>query len=156
MKKVLYSLLLGIGGVALLATLLLTIYFTSTGGIGLPVRFELPPGYKGWLVLKSDDPACKPYQQQGMWLTVQVGNDGSACVSDHRDPKWHFTHFVYLHPDGSTTKVQEVRGERAHYSSAKEILDGVTYYYSRSDDVVDAYFVGSEAELKQSPSPFRR
>jgi hypothetical protein len=139
MKKVISYLLLGIGGLALIGVCGLLFLFIP-GGIGLPIRWELPDGYKGWVVLRSGDPSCKPYERQGLWLVVPVANDGSACVSNPRDPKWRFEYFVYVHPDASTTRVDDVRGEHADYSLG----------------VVDASFIGTEAELKRAPLSLSR
>jgi hypothetical protein len=138
MKKVLHYLLVGIAALAtiyLFVNVILFVWFG--GGISSPVRFELPPGYKGWFLLKSDDSACMPYRRQGMWRIVQVGNDGTACVSDPRETGWEFAQYVYLHPNGSTTKVQEARAVSSHTGES-----GV---------LVDVHFVGSAAELKLAP-----
>lgn len=139
MKRVVLYFFLGIEGLVLVGICGLLIFFIP-GGIGLPIRWELPQEYKGWVVFRSSDLACKPYERQGIWLLVHVANDGSACVSNPRDPKWRFNYIVHVHPDGSTPRVGEVRGEHAHYG-----LPG---------GVVDAYFIGSEAELKRSPPPW--
>lgn len=141
MKKAISYLLLGIGGLALIGVCGLLFLFIP-GGIGLPIKWELPDGYKGWVVFRSGDPSCKPYARQGIWLVVHVANDGSACVSNPRDPKWRFEYFVYVHPDGSTTRVDDVRGGHAHYGPA--------------DEIVDADFIGSDAEIRQSPLPLYR
>jgi len=140
MKKTVSYLLVRVGGLVLVVVCLFLAYFMSTGGLGLPMKWEIPPGYKGWVILRSGDPSCRPYERRGFWLVVQVANDGKACTSDPRDTKWRFQYYVYVHPDGSTTGVDEVAGEHAHYEGTTKVdeITGLAKHYASSDKVVDA------------------
>ena len=93
MKKALSYILFSIGGFALIGICLLVGYFMGTSGLGMPMRWEIPPGYKGWVMLRSGDPSCQPYDRRGIWFVIHVANDGMACISDPRDTKWRFESF---------------------------------------------------------------
>lgn len=141
MKKAVSYLLLGIGGLALIYLSLVVYLMGGIGNFGMPVRWEIPPGYKGWIMLRSGDPSCKPYDKQGIWHVVHVANDGMACMSDSRETKWRFESFVYKNPDGSMTKIEYA-----------EVTGG--HRYDSPGGVIDAYFIGSGADAERTRPPY--
>src|SRR5579884_3927484 len=89
--------------VALVAWLLSGLLF---GGVGRPIRWELPDGYTGWVTVQYTQPACEPIGHEGLWLVIRVPASGQACVSDPMpSPAWRFQRFDYLSSDGRLTPI---------------------------------------------------
>lgn len=131
MKRVLICCL----AVGLAGLLTIVGYFIWTGGFGLPVRWELPPGYKGWVVLRYLDASCKWIERRGLFLVIKVPQDGKACTSDFLARRWRYNLFEYVHADGSRTKVETPWGESE---------------YRPGGGLLDRWFIGTEAEFTQS------
>jgi hypothetical protein len=131
--------------------LLLVGFFTFTRGLGLPVRYEIPPGYKGWILHRDRDPLCPPTGRHGLFWVIKVGQDGNACTSAPLKKKWRYYRFDYVGTDGSRIKVDAPWGHSLSRSHTQTLGPGAHTYVSTAEDELGmAWFIGTEAELKQS------
>lgn len=67
---------------------------------GRPMRYQFPPGFKGWIVLKYEDPSCPQLLRQGVFYVVNVPASGRVCTSTSHDHRWIYYQFEYAYPDG--------------------------------------------------------
>ena len=73
--------------------------------VGRPMRYEFPEGFKGWLVVRFQDPTCPPLRSQGIFLVVSVPASGQVCTLTPHPDGWIYYRFEYLHPDGTRTSL---------------------------------------------------
>ena|SRR2546425_1078438 len=93
---------IGIGIGAACAVLLgILVYRVS----GKPMRYEFPGGFKGWLVVRYEDPSCPPLGKQGVFLVVSVPPSGQVCTSTRHPDGWVYCRFEYVYPDGTRTSL---------------------------------------------------
>ena len=117
-------------GVPLL--LFLTIAVSIVRSMGRPIRWELPPDYKGWLVVQYEDPSCPALSVGGPYLVVRVPPTGRVCTSSPLPEGWRHHRYEYVHPDGRRT---EASSPWSSYSSGL-----------KRENV----FIGTRAELDRS------
>jgi hypothetical protein len=120
-------------------------------GVGLPVKYELPAGFKGWFVHRAHDPLCPPLERRGVYWIVRVGKDGIACSSNPLPRKWRVYIFESVAPDGTRRKLESPWGHTVYRSRTYSPYPGATISVSTSDDEVGpAWFVGTRAELDKA------
>ena len=113
------------------------------GGLGRPLRYELPAGYRGWVVIQYEDPACPPLQSKGIYLVIPIPPSGRACTSSPIPLGWRYTRYEYVSPDGTRRAIrwggwhpdQEIWA-----GSWAPVQQGVSFPRS-------SFFVGAETEL---------
>jgi hypothetical protein len=98
--------LVGLASGVLLLVGSLIVRMVLKGDIGRPVRYELPPGYRGWAAVRYEDPACPPLRTKGIWLVIPVGAGGRGCTSSPPPRGWRYTRFEYVAPDGKRTALR--------------------------------------------------
>jgi hypothetical protein len=76
------------------------------GALGRPLRWELPPGYRGWVVVRFGDPACPPLRGSGIYLVVPVTAGGRGCTSSPVPAGWRYYRYEYVGPDGIRTVIR--------------------------------------------------
>jgi hypothetical protein len=67
---------------------------------GRPMLYELPSGFKRWVVVHFEDPSCPPLHKQGVFLVVPVPSSGQVCTSTRHPEGWIYYRFEYLQPNG--------------------------------------------------------
>jgi hypothetical protein len=106
-------------------------------GIGRPVLWEVPEGFRGWASLEHERPECPPLRTRGVFLVLSTLPDGHGCTSSPAPvPAARYRRLEYVSSDGSRLK--------------GEISKGRFYDASRRQWFL---FVGSEAELREQPGP---
>ncbi|ULA57977.1 MAG: hypothetical protein LZF60_20024 [Nitrospira sp.] len=125
--------------VVVVAALLLILagFLILTGGLGLPVKWELPPGHKGWVTVRYLDASCAPIEQRGLFLVIKVSDEGTGCTSDFLARKSRYNIFEYVNSDGSRVKAESSWGESE---------------YRPGGGLLDRWFIGTKSDLKQSGS----
>jgi hypothetical protein len=73
--------------------------------VARPMRYEFPERFKGWLVVRYEDPNCPPLLRRGIFLVVSVPVSGQVCTSSRRPEGWIYYRFDYLEPGGNRTSV---------------------------------------------------
>lgn len=108
-------------------------------GVGRPVLWEVPAGFRGWASVRHEQPQCPPLRTRSIFLVLSALPDGRGCTSSRAyKPASRYYRLEYVHSDGTRTRGQITRG-RFYDASLKE------WYL----------FVGTEEELKREGGPKR-
>jgi hypothetical protein len=94
----------GLGGSLLVAGSCLAVV-VATHLISRPERWEIPAGYRGWLVLRYNQSGCPPLPTQGLTQVIRFDLAGQACTSSAAAGGWYEFTAVYLHPDGTQSAI---------------------------------------------------
>ncbi len=119
------------------AMLILVGLLALPGGVGLPVKWELPPGYKGWVTLRYLDASCQVIERQGFFLVIKVSGEGIACTSEFLERRWRHNIFEYVNADGSVMKAEASWGDSE---------------YRPGGGLLDRWFIGTQLEFEQNGS----
>jgi hypothetical protein len=117
------------------------------------VIWQLPPDYRGWVVLEYGVPSCPPLPVRGEYQVVRVDASGRACTSDPRmsKPGPLDYQYEYVYPDGTRAPA----ALRINQSPGVWDVGGYSTCGSRVTD--EDFFVGTEQEFQQSqPRPRTR
>jgi hypothetical protein len=141
MKRLLiWGLLAAVGAVLVLVGVV--VIFSH--GIGRPLRWELPFGYRGWAVLFYDQPRCAPLERSGLYLVIRFDAIGRACTSESQLGGWRYNRFEYVLPDGG----------RVHLPISRRggggLIWGGAYTYPAN---AYKFFVGTQQEYAADRTP---
>ena len=133
-------------GVLLLSGVALVIVVAINQGIGRPVRYELAPGYRGWVMVEHENPSCPPLVVKGLYLLIPVPPSGRACTSSPAPKGWRYFRYQYVTVDGQRTTIpsggsgnENQIWASSHAPAQKEVtLPRATF------------FVGTKEELEKS------
>ena len=72
-----------------------------------PVRFDIPDGYRGWVVVRYEQEGCPPLELRGLDLVVAIDQHGCACSSSDEpwSGTWRDARYVYA-SDGATRELR--------------------------------------------------
>ncbi|HEV2197726.1 MAG TPA: hypothetical protein VGR55_19235 [Candidatus Acidoferrum sp.] len=112
--------------------------FLLYGVFGKAIKYEIPGGFKGWLIVRWDDQRCPPLRRQGMFLLLSFPASEVACTSSPRFADLTYLKFEYVFPDG---RRQPLRWNDHGKPGTQVWLLG----YS-NEDKTDEIFVGGEHE----------
>jgi hypothetical protein len=110
-----------------------------------PMRYEIPGDYKGWLLVRFEDPACSPLRNQGPFRVVFVPSSGRVCTSSHAPDHWTYYKFEYLYPNGNRKSLRW-----NHHGNSGIQVWKIGY---RLEDKVEEIFVGDEEAMNHSGPP---
>lgn len=111
------------------------------GWISRPERWTFPVGFRGWVLVRYQDPSCPPLPTDGLYRVIAVDLSGRACTSSPAARGWHVEQFTFVFPDGRTEAIP-AGGDGADRVAAWNI--------AVSGDYREQYlFVGTKAELDQ-------
>jgi hypothetical protein len=131
------------GGIALVVGFMFT-------GVGRPIRYELPDGYRGWVVIEYYNPDCPPRESKGIFLVVKVPSSGRVCISgplqDH-DGAWGLPLYEYVMSDGTRRRIPSFNND------AREIWAGNYFVFQTREEGNPQYgiFVGNMKENENRP-----
>jgi len=108
-------------------------------GVGRPIRWELPNGYRGWLVVEYEVPRCPALPTSGMYLVIKASAEGRACTSSPAPTGWRYHKYEHVGPDGARTTVRSV-------GHTDRQVWPITYGPAGNRELI---FIGTEAELRQ-------
>ncbi len=118
-----------------------------SGTVGRPVLYEIPGGYKGWLVVRDEDSSCPPLTTRGVFLLVTLDSSGRACTSTALPKGYHYVHFRYAYPNGARDFLSLGSGMNPQ---------GEVWLMGHDPQKNQEFiFVGSEGEMETS-GPFPR
>lgn len=124
--------------VAVVAYLL---FVFASGGYVPPTAWEVPNGYRGWVVTAYDIPTCPPLERDGPVMVVRVDTAGHACTSDRWRSGWIVSQEVFFVNQGRRVeKVAEARegrdGDQVRVHTHQSSQSG-------SCPMADQFFVGT-------------
>ena len=122
--------------------------FWLAGGVGRPVLWDIPAGYRGWVKVEFENAACPPLGSAGVFTVVAAQPSGRGCTSEPYPGGWRFYRFEYVEANGTRTEIP-VSG----WGGGGEIW---AESYARRQATVPypniIFFVGTEAELNNAGS----
>lgn len=117
-------------------------------GVGRPTRYELPDGYRGWVVIEYRNPDCPPIRTSGIYLILEIPHSGHVCTSDPLpDNSWRLTRYEYVRADGKRKHIP------SYDNHAREVWAGhIALFQTRKEGFPQqGIFVGTKAEYEKSP-----
>lgn len=69
-------------------------------GIGRPIRWEIPEGYRGWVLVRLSEPSCAPMRADGIFEVITVDVSGMACTSSDLPRGWRYVRYESVGPSG--------------------------------------------------------
>jgi len=116
-------------------------------GVGGPVRWEIPAGYRGWVVVNYESPSCPTLETDGIYLRIVVPASGHTCTADPYPTGWRYHRYEYVQADGSRVMLPS-----SGWDQAREIWPIAAGRYR------SYFFVGTSAELEESwqSEPYER
>ena len=103
--------------------------------------YEIADGYKGWVVVRYDDPNCPALKSAGLLVVVPVTSSGVGCTSSPHREGWQINLYEYVRRGNKTRSLPETGWGRGG-----EIWAGFGMPYKHSE----SFFVGREQDLRQS------
>jgi len=116
--------------VTLTLVLLLAVIVFVRYNVDWPMRYELPAGYRGWVIVKYEDPTCPPMRSQGFYWVIRISPGGRACTSSETLHGWTYHRLEYVDPDGT-----------------RAVAPGRLISYGNKGGLL---FIGTEEELRDS------
>lgn len=119
-----------------------------TGGVSRPLYIELPPGYRGWVKVQYEAPACPELDSRHViFQVVSVDASGHACTSRGAPFDWTFYRYAYVYPDGDRVSLPHTQDDGEHIEVWK-----VSYSIEEKHECL---FVGTEEDSWSAygPSP---
>lgn len=105
-----------------------------------PVMYQIANNYKGWAIVKYDDPSCPPLQHQSVFVVIPISPSGSGCTSGPLQVGWRITLYEYVSGQKEIRLLHQTgRG------GSGEIWAG--FYMAAKHS--ESFFVGTEKELNQ-------
>lgn len=98
-----------------------------------PMLYEFANDYRGWAVVKYDDPSCPPLRHENIYVIIPISSAGKGCTSSPLQEGWRVHLYEY------------VRGPKV----VKKLGDSPFGYYI-VEEHTEAFFVGSKQELGRS------
>jgi hypothetical protein len=137
----------------LLSGIALVIGFALTG-MGRPVRYELPEGYQGWVVIEYYNPDCAPIESKGIFLVITVPPSGRVCTSSPLpDDAWRLYLYEHLMSDSTRRRIPSFNNK------ARAIWGGNYLVFQTKEEGFPQYgfFVGGEKEnANRPPMPYTK
>ena len=130
-------------GILLMVAILITLV---AFGVNRPLRYELSPGLRGWVVIQYEDPDCQLLETKGIYLVIPIPASAHVCTSNSLPMGWRYTRYEYLNPDGTWTQIPS-----STWIKDRQIWAGISIpagpgvRFPRS-----AFFVGTQTELEKS------
>jgi hypothetical protein len=134
-------------GVAVVGILVVLVSAVSifSYGIGRPLRWELPVGYRGWAVLFYDKPQCPLLPRSGLYVVIRFDGNGRACTSESQLRGWRYHRYEHVPHDGSHVAHQPItsRGDG-------RLIWGNAYAYPEN---AYEFFIGTHQEYANDRTP---
>jgi hypothetical protein len=111
----------------------------------MPMRYEIPGGFKGWFVVQFENRSCPPLPSQGIFLVVSVPASGKVCTSTPYPKGLVYYRFEYVFLNG---KRERLRWNRHGKPGTQVWLIGYDFGSKSEED-----FVGDENSMNHSGSP---
>jgi len=119
------------------------------GPMGQRFLYEIPEGYRTWVVVTYQDPACPSLKTGGVYVVVPITPTGRAYTSDALPSRdWRYIRYEHIGPDGRRTPIQSYR------NAARQIwLNSTMLFRSAHEGFPQkGFFIGTEEEVRKSGS----
>lgn len=131
-------------GLSLMVGLVIVAVAILGRGVGWPVRWELPPGYRGWVVVRYEDPSCPELGRDGIYWVVVIPPTGHACTASASTGRvWRYYRYEYVHAKGMRTALTSSGWKPRHTIEVWGITSG-------QDGRREIVFIGTEEALNRS------
>ena len=133
------------------AIVILVLFLASTVGCGtyrIAQDWELPTGYRGWVLVEWANPKCPSARVTLMSVIVKVDSSGHGCISTPVPKGSQFLRFYELDSSGNRHKLRmgyRGNGQIWEYSNGDEASENELPSFYGTE-----FFVGSEAEWRSS------
>ena len=107
--------------------------------------YEIPGGYKGWILVQFGDASCPPLQRKGVVRLVRIPATGRVCTSSVIPLGTGYAQFEYVYGDGRHVRLP------ASSSSGGDALVRLLAYQPNEKWEID--FVGTKDEFMHAGSP---
>ena len=124
-----------------LLVLVVAIFCVLLAILRRPVMYRIQDGYKGWTIVKYDDPSCPSLHHQNVFVVIPISASGRGCTSSPLQAGWRITLYEYV----SGQKVIR-RLHQSGWGGDGEIWAGFYMVEKHSE----SFFVGTEQELSKS------
>ena len=125
-------------GLLVLAAAILCVVFAI---LRRPVMYKIADNYKGWAVVKYDDPSCPPLQRRNVFVVIPISPSGRGCTSSPLQTGWRITLYEYINGEKVIRRLHQ-----SGWGGNGEIWAGFYMVEKHSE----SFFVGTEKELEQS------
>lgn len=129
-----------IGIVSVLLVLIVAVA-VGTGRLAGPVVWRFPQGYRGWVVVQYQNPACPPLAKEGMYLVISISASGYGCTSTPTLEGYRYTRYEYFDPNSQRTRI------RADGWNTNSLIWPVSIDPKKRKEFL---FVGTQEELNRS------
>lgn len=106
-----------------------------------PIMYEIADGYKGWVVVRYDDPNCPALKDDALLVVIPVTSSGLGCTSNPRREGWQINLYEYVRQGNKTRSLADTG-----WGGGGEIWAGFDIPSKHSE----SFFVGTEQDLSQS------
>jgi hypothetical protein len=116
------------------------------GAFGGGIRMAVPAGYRGDLVLQTDQPNCPSLMRDGGTTVITFATNGRACTSEAYPPGFNSYDFEAVNPDGSRQKLPPTFVEMGGQSTSSSVYGQFSGHVGR---------VGPSSAQQTSTHPFQ-
>jgi len=130
------------GAIGLLALMVVMLgIFLTAFTPKLPLMYKIADGYKGWAVVRYQDPSCAPFRRENIFFVISIPSSGIGCTSDVLKPGWRIEFYEYVSGAKAIRRLPQ-----SPWGGNGEIWAG----FAMPDKHSESFFVGSEQELQRS------
>ncbi|MGA2341447.1 MAG: hypothetical protein ABSF75_16265 [Terracidiphilus sp.] len=137
MRKIAYHAAIGL--LVLMVALLCLVFLIFNPKKSL--LYKIADNYKGWAIVRYDDPSCAPLEHENIFLVITIPASGIACTSSLLQDGWRYHRYEYV-SEGKL--VREIRV--SNWGGGGEIWAG----FGMPNKHSESFFVGTEQELQRS------
>jgi len=125
---------------------LITLQFVllATGWTAPDQRYEIPAGYRGWVVVQEETPECPALTTDKGTLVYSIDAQGCGCTSSTPPQGWSVVTYVEVAADRKSALPTTGRG------GGGLIWGGFSGHSSNRPHPYSGFFVGTEEELTGS------
>jgi hypothetical protein len=106
-----------------------------------PLIYKIADRYRGWAVVRYDDPSCAPIEHETVFMVITIPSSGLGCTSNPLQKGWRITLYEYANGGKARRRIPQ-----SGWGGGGEIWAGFDMPYRHSE----SFFVGTEDELKKS------
>jgi hypothetical protein len=111
----------------------------SGGGVGRPILWEVPRGFRGWASFRHGASSCPPLQTRGLYIVASALLVGEGCTSSPPWPtRWRYYRLEFVGSDGARSAGTLSKGRFFDKDLNRHFL-----------------FVGTDEELQREGGPRR-
>lgn len=135
MKKIVHRAIIG------LLVLVVALSGLAFAILKRPLIYKIADNYKGWALVKYDDPSCAPIGRQYVFVVISIPASGIGCTSSPLQAGWRITVYEYVNGEKVVRQLHQ-----SGWGGDGEIWAGFYMVEKHSE----SFFVGTEKELEKS------